>query len=80
MEASEQGPSSSRKLRVNKSAVYSEYVEYSWTCPNTNKIMYGQKCKVPGCETQISGIRSTNMKNHLAAKHPQVYQRVLGKH
>jgi len=79
MQKSEQGSSTSRKIRVNKSAVYSEFVEYSWTCPNTNKVKNGQKCKVPGCGTQISGNRSTNMKNHLAAKHPDVYERVLSK-
>ena len=52
-ESDDQGSSSSRKIRVNKSAVYSEFEEISWTCPKTNKIIYGQKCKVPGCNTQI---------------------------
>ena len=78
-ESEDQGSSSSRKIRVNKSAVYSEFEEISWTCPKTNKIIYGQKCKVPGCTTQITGIRSSNMKNHLSSKHQDVFNRVLGK-
>ena len=71
-------PSKSRKVRINKSYVHEEFEEISWTCPKTNKEKFGQVCKVSDCGVQIAGIRSTNMKAHLASKHIDVYNRVLG--
>ena len=41
-------PTSSKRIRVNKSAVHKEFKEISWKCPKTNQVMKGQKCL--GCD------------------------------
>ena len=35
-------PTSSKRVRVNKSAVHKEFKEISWKCPKTNQVMKGQ--------------------------------------
>ena len=64
-----------KKLKINYSAVHYEFeIVENYFHPTQEKFGEGRKCKI--CNFVIAGKSSTNLKNHLKAKHADAYERV----
>ena len=69
------GPSSSKRPKLNSSAVHEEFVAYKFNDTN-NKERVGSKCN--HCNFPMRDKNTTNLKKHLERKHPEVYEKVKG--
>ena len=69
--------SNSNKIRIRRSTVHDHYHQVKFLNPITKKAKDGTVCK--HCNSKFSNKITTNLKNHLKAKHPEAYEEVLQK-
>ena len=65
---------SMKKAKLPRSCVYDEFETISIYNRRLEEDIDGSKCKT--CQIQLLSSNSTNLKNHLKAKHIRVYQKV----
>ena len=72
-------PSSSTlgKTRIKRSSVHDHYDQVELPHPSSSKTVNGSQCKL--CKATFLNRVSTNLKNHLQAKHPEAFEEVLRK-
>ena len=70
------GGSSAVKVKINFSAVHEEFLPIMIYNPKQEKQINGRQCKA--CGIEMMSISATNLKNHLKAKHLDIYSKVLG--
>ena len=72
-------PSSSTfgKTQIKRSSVHDHFDQVEVPHPSTSKTVNGSLCKE--CNATFSNRVSTNLKNHLQAKHPEAYEEVIRK-
>ena len=69
------GQESQKKYKINYSSVHEEFdIVENYFHPGKEAFGEARKCKA--CKAVFAGKNSTNIKNHLQAKHKDVYQRV----
>ena len=65
------------KERINKSSVHQEFIPVATEHPKTKKLVLSRKCKY--CDQVIMEKNPTNLRRHLRALHPAVFEKVKGK-
>ena len=67
---------SSGEIRINSSAVHDEFSKLDILNPKLGKMVKGRKCNT--CSKEMMSHSSTNLKNHLKSKHPDIFTKVQG--
>ena len=70
------GGSSAAKVKIPASVVHEEFLPLLIFNKTQNKQIDGRKCKT--CGFEMLSKTSCNLKNHLKAKHPDIYSKVEG--
>ena len=70
------GGSSAVRVKINVSVVHEEFLPIMMYNPKQAKQISGRRCKACGFEMMSSS--ACNLKNHLKAKHPDIFSKVQG--
>ena len=69
-------PKQAKLKKSNSTSIHEEYTRYTYT-DRGGKQRTGSRCKE--CHFEMKDINPTNLKFHVQRKHPDIYDRVIGK-
>ena len=69
-------PKQAKLKKSNSTSIHEEYTRYTYT-DRGGKQRTGSQCKK--CGFQMKDINPTNLKHHVQRRHPDIYDKVVGK-